>query len=122
MAHYGPLGLINCIATDTPITSSFGGGPFVLFNDAMTLAEEIGMLKSIGNVKHLEEHITCTTPQRKKGKYATMEIPPTKHVILLSLDESEDSEASGASEIPALMVQMPPVSDWLMPPLSPPFS
>jgi len=51
----------------------------------------------------LEEHITCATPQRKKGKYATMGIPPTKHVILLSLDESEDGGASGASEINGLL-------------------
>jgi hypothetical protein len=119
MAHYGPSGLINCIATDTPITSLFEGGPFASFNDAMTLAEEIGMPKSIGNIKHLEECITCTAPQRKKGKYTTMGIPPTKHVILLSLDESKDSGASGASEMPALVVQLPPVSGWLTPPLTP---
>jgi len=51
VAHYGPLGLINCIAIDTPIILSFGGGPFMSFNDAMILADEIGMPKSIGNVK-----------------------------------------------------------------------
>jgi hypothetical protein len=118
VAYYGPSGLISRIATGTPITSSFGGGPFASFNDAMTHAEEIGMPKSIGNVKHLEECITCATPQRKKGKYATMGIPPTKHVILLSLDESKDSGASGASEIPALVAQIPSVSGWLMPPLT----
>jgi hypothetical protein len=67
----------------------------------------------------LEEHITCAAPQRKKGKYATMGIPPTKHVILLSLDESEDGGASGASEIPALVVQTSSVSGWLTPPASP---
>ena len=119
VAHYGPSGLINRIATDTPITSSFGGGPFASFNDAMTLAEDIGVPKSIGNVKRLEERITCAAPQRKKGKYATMGIPPTKHVILLSSDESEDSGASGASEMPALVAQIPPVSGWLTPPLTP---
>jgi hypothetical protein len=40
-------------------------------------------------------------------------------MILLSSDESEDSGASEASEMPALVAQMPPVSGWLMPPLTP---
>jgi hypothetical protein len=62
VACYDPSGLIKCIATDTPITSSFGSGPFASFNDTMNLVEEIGMPKSIGNVKHLEECITCATP------------------------------------------------------------
>ena len=73
------------------------------FNDAMILADEIGMPKSISNVKCLEECITYATLQRKKGKYTTMGIPLMKHVILLSLDESEDGGASGASEINGLL-------------------
>jgi hypothetical protein len=85
----------------------------------MTLAEEISMPKSIGNVIHLEECITCTASQKKKGKYTTMGIPSTKHVILLSLDESKDSGASGESEMPVLVAQIPPVSGWLTPPLTP---
>jgi len=60
VARYDPSGLIKCIATDTPVTSSFGSGPFASFNDAITLVEDIGVPKSIGNIKHLEEHITCT--------------------------------------------------------------
>jgi hypothetical protein len=83
MVHYDPSGLIKCIATDTPVTSSFGSGPFASFNDTMTLAEDIGVPKSIGNIKHLEERITCAAPQRKKGKYATKGLPIVKHVILL---------------------------------------
>ena len=62
VVHYDPSGLIKRIATDTPITSSFQSGPFASFNDTMNLAEEIGMPKSIGNVKCLEERITCAAP------------------------------------------------------------
>ena len=118
MARYDPSGLIKCIATDTPITSSFGGGPFVSFNDAMNLAEDLGVPKSIGNVRRIEEHITCAAPQRKKGKYATKGLPIVKHVILLSSDEDNDN-MSGASEMPGLVAQTPPNSGWLLPPLSP---
>jgi hypothetical protein len=39
-------------------------------------------------------------------------------VILLSSEE-EDDDMSGASEIPGLVVQTPPNSGWLLPPLSP---
>src|SRR6266851_2981690 len=106
VAHYDPLGLINCIATDTPITSSFGSGPFTSFNDAMILADEIGTPKSIGNVKCLEECITCTNLQRKKGKYAPQS-PMIKHVILLSSDEDKESDST---EMPGLVAQMPPMS------------
>jgi len=41
-----------------------------------------------------------------------------KHVILLSLEE-EDDNMSGASEMPGLVVQTPPNSGWLLPPLLP---
>jgi hypothetical protein len=118
VVHYDPLGLIKHIATDTPITSSFGSGPFASFNDAMNLVEDLGMPKSIGNVKRLEEHITYAAPQMKKGKYATKGLPIVKYVILLSLDEDDDN-MSGASEMPGLVVQTPPNSGWLQPPLSP---
>jgi hypothetical protein len=118
VVHYDPSGLIKCIATDTPITSSFGSGPFASINDAMNLAEDIGVPKSIGNVKHLEEHIACATSQRKKGKYATKGLPIVKHVILLPLEEKDD-DMSGASEMPGLMAQTPPNSGWLLPPLLP---
>ena len=105
------------IATDTPITSLFGSGPFTSFNDTMILADEIGVPKSIGNVKCLEEHMTCTNLQKKKGKYATRGLPMMKHVILLSSDdEFEDGGATGATEMPGLVAQMPPVSGWLIPP------
>jgi hypothetical protein len=80
--------------------------------------EDIGMPKSIGNIKHLEEHITCAASQRKKGKYTTKGLPIVKHVILLSLDEDDD-DMSGATEMPGLVAQIPPDSGWLMPPSTP---
>ena len=121
VAHYGPQRLINCIATDTPITSSFRSGPFASFNDAMILADDIGAPKSMGNVKCLEERITCANPQRKKGKYTPLP-PMIKHVILLSSNEDEESDST---EMPGLVAQTPPrcstpsASSWLTPPASP---
>jgi len=41
-----------------------------------------------------------------------------KHVILLSSDEDDD-DMSGASEMPGLVVQIPPDSGWLTPPSTP---
>jgi hypothetical protein len=106
VVHYDPSGLIKRIATNTLVTSLFGSGPFASFNDTMNLAEDIGMPKSIGNIQCLEEHITCATPQREKGKYATKGLPIVKHVILLSLDEDDDN-MSGATKMPGHVVQIP---------------
>ena len=109
VARYNPSGLINRIATDTPITSSYGNGPYPSFNDAMVLADEIGVPKSSGNVKRLEERITMRPPAKGKGKE-----PAIRHVILLSSDESGDDASSVMTE----KTQSPPSDSLLFSPLS----
>ena len=45
IGDYRAKGLIECIAHDTPITSSFGNGPWTSFNNAMEQADVLGLHK-----------------------------------------------------------------------------
>ena len=71
---YNPNGLIERVAHDTPITSSFGNGPYASFNKAMQQCEAAGLFKGSQTVKTLEEHILAppSTPAsgiREKGPF-----------------------------------------------------
>ena len=57
IGDYCTKGLIERIAHETPITSSFGNGPWTSFNNAMEQANALGLHKGPQTIQTLEQHI-----------------------------------------------------------------
>ena len=66
-----PQGLLQRIEVEAPNTSSFGNGPYPSFNNAMTLADRLGVPKFTRNVQCLEQlvmiHVDTPGPSTFPG-------------------------------------------------------
>jgi hypothetical protein len=57
VAHIGPQGLHQRLEVSDPVTSSFGQGPWTLFNNVMQMADSLEVPKTQGMVQQLEQSL-----------------------------------------------------------------
>src|SRR5487761_1599392 len=79
VATITPRGLLQRIEVEAPDTSSFGNGPYPSFNNAMALADRLGVPKYQRNVQRLEQsvsmHVDVPGPSTFPG--SAQEVPVT---------------------------------------------
>jgi hypothetical protein len=57
IAHISPQGLYQRLEVSDPVSSSFGQGPWASFNNAMTMADSMEVLKTQRTVQQLEQSL-----------------------------------------------------------------
>jgi gag-polypeptide of LTR copia-type len=57
VVHFGPQGFHQRLEVSDPVSSSFGQGPWASFNNAMTMADSLQVLKTQRMVQRLEQSL-----------------------------------------------------------------
>ena len=98
IGDYRAKGLIERIAHDTPITSSFGNGPWTSFNNAMEQADAQGLHKGPQTIQTIEQRILGNPSRPAAGVRRTTPFPSSSKCQIVEISTTDGEEGDDESD------------------------
>jgi hypothetical protein len=98
IGDYNPQGLMQRVVHDTPVTSSFGNGPWDSFNKAMNQADAMKVHKGPQTVKTLEQRIMMKSSSPVAGVKECGPVPSSSKAQIIHVSDTYGEESDNESD------------------------